>query len=143
MQIILRLGATSLLVLTNLACANEADIEGRWLSGDESGWIEIRLVDGLPKGFAAGATQAEPTPRLDTLNPDPTLRSRRLLGITILDGFEYVGENVWKGGWVYDPNSGKTYRCSMTLVDHNTLKVRGFVGVSLFGRSDTWTRDDP
>ena len=140
---ILRVVISGLLLLVSLAFAAEPDIEGRWLSGDKSGWIEIRLVDGLPKGFAAGATHAEPAPRLDSHNPDPALRSRRLLGITILDGFEYDGDDVWKGGWVYDPNTGNTYRCSITLVDRNTLKVRGFIGVSLFGRSDTWTRDDP
>jgi uncharacterized protein (DUF2147 family) len=66
-----------------------------------------------------------------------------LRGITILQGFHYAGEQVWQGGTIYDPNSGKTYKSTITLVDRNTLKVRGFVGVSLFGRSHTWTRDEP
>ena len=131
----------SLLCSANIA-ADEADIEGRWLSGDKSGWIEIRLVDGKPVGTAAGSTTPDEPPRFDALNPDPALRSRALLGITILQGFEYVGDQVWKGGTIYDPNSGNSYRSTMTLLDRNTLKVRGFIGVSLFGRSDTWTRDD-
>lgn len=122
--------------------ADEANIEGRWLSGDKTGWIEIRLVDGNPVGTAAGATQPEVHPRVDKFNPDPALRERALLGITILHGFTYEGDNVWKGGTIYDPNSGKTYKSTMTLVDHDTLKVRGYIGVSLFGRSDTWTRDE-
>ncbi|MGI9271409.1 MAG: DUF2147 domain-containing protein [Woeseiaceae bacterium] len=122
-------------------CADESHIEGRWLSGDKSGWIDIRLIDGKPVGTAAGSTTDEEVPRVDEFNPDPALRDRPLLGITILHGFAYKGDGVWKGGTIYDPNSGKTYKSTMTLVDGNTLKVRGYIGVSLFGRSDTWTRD--
>ena len=132
-----------MLLFSTGVIAGEADIEGRWLSGDKTGWIEIRLVDGRPVGVAAGATDPADANRVDTLNPDPMMRSRSLLGITILDGFAYAGEHVWKGGTIYDPNSGNTYKSTMTLVDRNTLKVRGYIGVSLFGRSDVWTRDDP
>ena len=126
-----------------LLCADEAAIEGRWLSGDKTGWIEIRLVAGKPIGTASGSTDPDEAPRFDDLNPDPALRARSLLGITILQGFTYAGDGVWKGGTIYDPNSGNTYKSTMTLVDRDTLKVRGYIGVSLFGRSDTWTRDDP
>ncbi len=137
--------AISLLTVGLPAVADEVDIEGRWLSGDGSGWIDIRLVDGKPVGTAAGSTTAKAgdPPRLDDLNPDPELRSRPLDGITILHEFEYKGDHVWKGGTIYDPNSGKSYKSSMTLVDENTLRVRGYIGISLFGRSDTWTRDEP
>jgi len=131
------------MLLSAGAVANETDIEGRWLSGDKTGWIEIRLVDGRPVGVAAGATDPADAGRVDALNPDPALRGRPLLGITILQGFDYVAKHFWKGGIIYDPNSGNTYKSTITLVDRNTLKVRGYIGVSLFGRSDTWTRDDP
>jgi len=134
--------AVSCLLAGQIAIADMSDIEGRWLSGDGSGWIDIRLVDGRPVGTAAGATQPEDPPRVDEFNPNPRLRSRPLLGITILHGFEYARENFWKGGTIYDPNSGKTYKSTMTLVDRNTLKVRGYIGISVFGRSDTWTRDE-
>lgn len=134
--------AAFVLLCAASAYADEADIAGRWLSGDKTGWIEIRLVAGSPVGTAAGATQPEVHPRVDKFNPDPALRERPLLGITILHGFSYEGNGVWKGGTIYDPNSGKTYKSTMTLVDHKTLKVRGYIGVSLFGRSDTWTRDE-
>ncbi len=139
-----RIIVISLMFAGSSASADEANIEGRWLSGDGSGWIDIRLVNGGPVGTAAGSTtekEGDP-PRLDDLNPDPALRDRPLHGITILQGFEYEGDHVWKGGTIYDPNSGKSYKSSMTLVDENTLKVRGFIGISLFGRSDTWTRDE-
>ncbi len=132
-----------MLLICTAVLAGPADIEGRWLSGDKTGWIEIRLVDGKPVGIAAGATDPADQGRVDKLNPDPALRGRPLLGITILQGFDYTAEHAWKGGTIYDPNSGNTYKSSITLLDRNTLKVRGYIGVSLFGRSDTWTRNDP
>lgn len=135
--------AAALLAAT-FSPASETDIEGRWLSGDKSGWIDIRLVNGLPIGRAAGATdmkEGDP-PRLDSKNPDPALRERPIDGIIILQGFEYVGDQRWKGGTIYDPNTGNTYKSSMRLVDRNTVKVRGYIGISVFGRSDTWTRDE-
>ncbi len=144
MKLLFRTSLILFLLAAANAVAEEADIEGRWLSGDGSGWIEIRLVDGAPVGIAAGSTtfkEGDP-PRLDDFNPDPALRDRPLLGITILHGFEYKGEHVWKGGTIYDPNTGKTYKSTMTLVERDVLKVRGFIGLSLFGRSDVWTRDD-
>ena len=50
------------------------------------------------------------------------------------------GDGKWSGGFIYDPNSGKTYRGKLRLVDTNTLEVRGFIGISLIGRTETWTR---
>jgi len=76
----------------------------------------------------------------DSKNPDPSLRSRDLVGLTILNNFEWGGSNVWENGRIYDPKDGKTYDCKMTLKNPNTLEVRGYVGFSLFGRTETWTR---
>jgi hypothetical protein len=75
------------LLVANSVVVDETDITGRWLSGDKTGWIEIRLVDGNPVGIAAGATDPADADRLDELNPDPALRSRALRGITLLLGF--------------------------------------------------------
>lgn len=128
----------------NFGWAAEADVEGRWLSGDGEGWIQIKRIGDSLVGTAAGSTTAKAgdPPRLDDKNPDPSLRHRPLQGMTIMGGFTYAGKGRWKGGTIYDPNSGKTYKATVTLVDRNTLKLRGYIGVSLFGRSDTWTRDD-
>jgi uncharacterized protein (DUF2147 family) len=78
-------------------------------------------------------------PKSDKKNPDLALRSRPLLGLELLKDFTFDGDNVWNDGTIYDPKSGKTYSCKMTL-DGNSLKIRGYVGISLFGRSETWTR---
>lgn len=123
--------------------AAQSDVAGRWLSGDGDGWIEIQLVGNSLIGIIAGSpnTKEGDPPRLDDKNPDPELRDRILEGMTIMSGFEYAGADKWTGGTIYDPNSGKTYKCTLTQLDRDTIKVRGYIGFSLFGRSDTWTRD--
>ena len=78
-------------------------------------------------------------PKTDKNNPDPALRSRPDLGLELLKDFVYDGDNVYNDGTVYDPKNGKTYSCKMTL-DGNNLKIRGYIGISLFGRSEVWTR---
>jgi uncharacterized protein (DUF2147 family) len=124
------------------AAASELSIEGVWLTGNGEGWIEIKMQDGQPSGFIAGSPQdpenLEP-PALDEKNPDPALRGRPLFGLEILHSLRPSRENVWKGR-IYDPNSGKTYKCVLTVVDTDTLKLRGYIGISLFGRTQVWTR---
>ena len=118
-------------------------IEGVWLSADGTGWIKIEMGEHGPVGSIAGSPD-DPEQRKqsdkDELNPDPELRERPLLGLTIMEGFTPAGEGKWKNGKIYDPNSGKTYKCKLTLVDSDTLNLRGYIGVSLLGRTETWTR---
>ena len=76
---------------------------------------------------------------VDLHNPDAALRGRPLCGVDIGTGFAEATPGNLTGGHLYDPTSGKTYKGSMTL-DGDNLKLRGYVGVSLFGRSETWTR---
>ncbi|MFZ2448705.1 MAG: DUF2147 domain-containing protein [Syntrophobacteraceae bacterium] len=78
--------------------------------------------------------------KMDRRNPDPALRNRPLLGLTIFEGFRYEGGNTWRGR-VYNPEDGKTYKCRFSLSDNgDRLKVRGYIGVVLLGRTQTWTR---
>jgi uncharacterized protein (DUF2147 family) len=56
------------------------------------------------------------------------------------DGFEFKSENNWEKGTIYDPENGKTYSCKIYLENKNTMKIRGYIGISLIGRTDTWTR---
>ncbi len=81
-------------------------------------------------------------PRLDLYNPDEDKRLRPILGLEILQGFSKDG-GQWTGGTVYDPKNGKTYKGKIWLEDSETLKARGFVGISLFGRTTTWERVPP
>lgn len=111
-------------------------ILGRWMTADKSGLVEIYRQQGRYAGKIVGPTDA---PRLDTKNPDPALRQRPLLGVVLLQGFRY-DDGAWEDGTIYDPKGGKTYSCTLRLKSANALEVRGYVGVSLFGRTEVWTR---
>ncbi|MBT3505639.1 MAG: DUF2147 domain-containing protein [Piscirickettsiaceae bacterium] len=87
-------------------------------------------------GTISGSTDNKD--RKDHHNPE--LRERSLLNVIVLGDFKYVGNLQWQDGWVYDPNNGKTYRCKMQLIDRKTLEIRGYIGISLFGRTETWTK---
>ena len=64
------------------------------------------------------------------------------LGLVIIRNMQADGDE-WTGGDILDPDNGKVYRCRLRVVDDNrTLEVRGFIGFSLFGRTQTWERVD-
>lgn len=134
--------ATLLLGVLSMSKADDVPpIQGTWLSGDGDGWIEITLVgDGL-SGVIRGSPNADDDrPDRDEKNPDPALRDRPLIGLELFEGFSYDGNGRWEGGTIYDPNSGKSYRCIITWVNKDTLKVRGYIGVPMLGRTETWKR---
>ena len=76
---------------------------------------------------------------MDIHNPDPSERSRALCGLKIGSGFTLRDPGHATGGTLYDPKTGKTYHGMMTAEAAN-LDLRGYIGISLFGRSETWTR---
>ncbi len=80
--------------------------------------------------------------KLDDENPDEKLQKRPVMGLELLKDFEFDGDDEWEDGDIYDPKSGKTYSCWMKFTDDskNELKVRGFIGISLLGRTTYWTR---
>lgn len=80
------------------------------------------------------------TKKVDKNNPDEAKRTTPLLGYNNLLGFSYKGKSEYDGGTIYDPENGSTYNCVISLEDDNTIKVRGYIGVQLFGRTDTWKR---
>jgi uncharacterized protein (DUF2147 family) len=97
-------------------------------------WLKEPLFPADDDGGMAGR------PVVDRENPNPSLRSRPLIGLQLIEGFTYIGKNVWEKGTVYDPDKGQTYRCKMTLYDPNHLEVRGFIGIPLLGGTSIWTR---
>ena len=126
------------------AQADPAAVAGTWLSGDGDGLIELH-VDGTElSALILGSPNEDPDrPTTDIHNPDPALRDRLLIGLNIFNAFSYDGDGAWSGGFIYDPNSGKTYRGKLKLKDHNTIKLRGYIGISLIGRTETWARQTP
>ena len=62
-----------------------------------------------------------------------------LVGSVILKNFEFTGKS-WEEGTIYDPTNGKTYSCTIKMKKANELEIRGFIGISLLGRTTVWTR---
>lgn len=106
----------------------------------EGAEFEGRVVWLSQPDFPPGDPEAG-RPKVDRLNPDPELRGRHILGLALMSGFRYV-DGVWKGGRIYDPETGNTYKCVLKLSDDGKLKVRGYVGISLLGRTTVWERVD-
>jgi uncharacterized protein (DUF2147 family) len=78
--------------------------------------------------------------KLDKNNPDLSLRTVPLKGYRMLKDFTYKGDDEWVDGTIYDPLSGSTYSCIIKMKDANTLDIRGYIGISTFGRTDVWKR---
>jgi len=125
------------------AFGEESDaILGNWYNEEKTSAIEIfRCTDSYCGRIVwlKNPLSAEGKEKVDSKNPDENLRNRKLMGIQILSGFRYAGDGTWKGGEIYDPKNGKTYSCKMRL-DGENLKIRGFIGISLLGRTTVWSR---
>ena len=127
----------------------ESEVLAEWLVETGDARVEIyKAADGTYEGrlcwlkepeYPAGDPEAG-KPRRDRDNPDKALRDRPIQGLVFMTGFKFDGDGKWKGGKVYDAESGKTYSCKMTLKDRDTLEIRGYIGVSLLGRNQTWKR---
>jgi uncharacterized protein (DUF2147 family) len=78
----------------------------------------------------------------DIHNPDPALHGRALCGLVVGTGFHQDDATHLSDGRLYDPVSGHTFRGTVT-VEGNSLHLRGYIGVPLFGRSETWQRVEP
>ena len=77
--------------------------------------------------------------KTDLKNPDPSLRSKPILGMEMLRDFVY-DDGKWTDGKIYDPKSGKTYSCNMNIKENGDLNMRGYIGISIIGRSEVWKR---
>lgn len=147
--------AMPLMVPVLLLAAEPDAIVGVWTTAEGKSQVEIYEQDGLYHGRIVALKEPfyptdpghkdyvpgrEGQPKVDRNNPDEKLRDRPIVGLRLMTGFKHDGDDTWSGGTIYDPESGKTYKCKLTLSQPNELKVRGYVGVSMFGRTTVWTR---
>jgi uncharacterized protein (DUF2147 family) len=125
--------------------ANEPGALGFW-SNRAQGWVvETKTCE---TGICGNLVDFRKTrgdgyfPR-DSKNPNPTERGRPLCGLMMLGGFKpsKQADGKWDDGWVYDPDDGNTYNGEAQLVDPNTIKLRGYVLIALFGKTITLTRE--
>jgi len=103
----------------------------------------VRIV--AAKGEFVGQVTAVFSPPADSPNPlcedcPGELKNKPVVGMTILRGLRWNGER-YSGGTILDPDNGKVYQCRMRLLDEGRkLEVRGYVGITLFGRTQIWER---
>lgn len=137
-------GRTARVEITKYEVVKDGKKTGEWRYRGKICWLK-------EPNYEPGHAEAG-QPKRDAKNPDASLRDRKILGLAMLDKFKYDGEKTWNEGTIYDPKSGKTYNCQITLVepeppanpdapkDPVKLNVRGYVGIPMFGRTTVWTR---
>jgi uncharacterized protein (DUF2147 family) len=144
MKKFLSLLAALVLGISCLASAQTLSPLGNWTNADKMAVFEIyqcgNQLCGKIVSLAVPNDPATGKPKTDSQNPEPKLRTRPRLGLVFMEAFEYDGENKWDNGKIYDPESGKTYACYMKMNNNNTMEVKGYIGFSLIGKSQIWTR---
>ncbi|HEX4506015.1 MAG TPA: DUF2147 domain-containing protein [Alphaproteobacteria bacterium] len=104
--------------------------------GDElCAWlVDFKLRPNDPPGYQP----------VDENNPDRNKRTDKMCGHLMMGGFHPSKDPdlTWDGGWIYDPDHGSTYSGKIALVDKDTVKLRGFIGISLLGKTLVLRRHD-
>ncbi len=118
-------------------------IVGEWCTPKEEGRPPGRIKfihanDGTYQGIITWSAE----PKNDVHNKDPKLRDRSLVGTVIMWHLRY-DDGEYVDGYVYNPEDGGTYGLKAEMLSPESLKVRGFLGISLFGQDRTWTRYHP
>ncbi len=131
-----------------LLASGPDDLEGLWVTADAKSVVCIEKENDRYQGrilalrYPVYRDGEQPgldgQAKIDTENPDQKLRRRPIIGLEIMDDFDFAKKGKWDGGWIYDPDNGKTYRCQIHLKADGTLDVRGYVGIPLFGRTTLW-----
>jgi uncharacterized protein (DUF2147 family) len=124
-----------------ILAADSPSVTGLWKNEDasfevyeENGKLNAKIVS-LREPLAPDGRQ-----KTDIHNPDAGKHSRPIIGLVFMTGFTPTGSGKWGNGTIYDPKTGNTYSCNMELQGTDILKVRGYIGVSLIGRTETWKR---
>ncbi|WP_310994107.1 DUF2147 domain-containing protein [Aequorivita marina] len=130
-------------VLLSVMTAFAQDVTGKWQTFDEDtgkakSVVEIYKQNG--KVYGKVVEIADPSKRDATCFKCPEeYKDKPILGLVILKDLEKDGSE-YNDGTIMDPNNGKVYKCYIELDSANKLKVRGYIGFSLLGRTQTWTR---
>lgn len=121
------------------------DILGVWLNEDKDAHVDVYKEGDFYFGkiiWLDEPNEENGEPKLDDENEDESLRTRPVMGLLLLRDFVF-DKDEWEDGRIYDPKNGKDYKCYMEFPDEDdkdNLKVRGYIGFSLLGRTTYWTR---
>ena len=121
--------------------ADTAPVVGLWKNEDAT--FEIFENQGKLGGKIVALREPrtpEGKDKTDIHNPDASKRERPLIGLVFMSGFTRKSDTRWENGTIYDPKSGNTYSCVMEADGPDKINVRGFIGISLIGRTAVWTR---
>ncbi len=111
-------------------------IDGRWVVEDGTAVIAVGRCGTVTCGRIERMLHAPTTaPRTDVHNPDPALRDRPFVGISVLSGFADAGDD-WRGR-IYDPKSGRTYKSIVRRQPDGSLKVQGCI--AFICQTQHWT----
>ena len=130
-----------------LAGADEHKIQGLWVDNKDPSRQKFAVMVEDCGSKVCGSLywlkkplSANGLPKRDKHNPNEALRDRSLCGLQILTGFQPANDALWQDGEIYNPDDGLTFSSTMKLSPEGTLKIRGYVGISLFGKTLEWVR---
>ena len=132
-----------LLIYFSLSQLQPTSVEGLWITqDDESGKQKSEVLIYKDNGKLYGKIVRLLLPEDQgkiCVNCKGKDEGKPIAGLVIVNNLIWEGES-WEDGTILDPKSGKLYDCFITLEDNNNLKVRGFLGFSIFGRTQNWIR---
>ena len=137
---LLSLLAAPPLFSTNFVIGQQSGVLGYWKEPHGS----VVHVEACGKDLCATLVEISPSApgRVDGKNPDSKLRQRSLCGLRIGTSFHLTSPTKAEDGNLYDPESGNTYHGTMTAHE-NQMDLRGYIGISIFGRTQRWDRTPP
>ncbi|QIK60243.1 DUF2147 domain-containing protein [Dysgonomonas sp. HDW5A] len=132
-----------LVFLVSVFSLNAQSVIGKWktfddATGDAKSIVEITEKDGKIYGKVIEILNPEKKNAKCNNCPDSD-KDKPVLGLYVIKGLSKDGKE-YSNGKILDPSSGKLYKCTVSLDDNDKLKVRGYVGISAFGRNQIWTR---
>jgi len=147
MNLFMLMGVLSLSTITTTLRAQQDNpdaIVGVWKTGEGNAMVRIYKNGEKYQGKIVWLKEPNDPetgkPKVDKNHPEENVRTRSLLGLINVWGFSYIEKDLWDNGSIYDPKNGSTYSCTIKMSNANTIEVRGYIGISLIGRTDTWTR---
>ena len=136
----------TLLLFAPLSFAADSPV-GLWKTIDDKtnkprSLVRIVEENGEYKGIVEKSLRADDNPDRVCEKCDAPRKNQKIQGMTFMWGLKKDG-NEFKGGEILDPENGKIYRCKMKLIDSGKkLDVRGYIGIALIGRTQTWWREE-
>jgi len=134
------------LMILPFSLSAQKDIVGVWKTIDDDGVTEKSFVEIYKEGnvYKGKIThiikEADRKNVCDECDEDDPRYNKPIVGMIIIDKLKKVEDNKWDDGKILDPSSGSVYDCTMTIKPNGDLEVRGYMGWSLLGRSQTWKK---